>query len=116
MSVCREVGSYICGKTGITLFDYAFVEIGQSFISKAVPVILAMAEKRPKTIVVGLFLSMAVADMAESSSVSIGMMNMETRRMLDGKDVHFAERSLLPDERISRWIVARALEWTESLP
>jgi len=31
--------------------------------------------------------------------------------MFQGKDIYFAEEGLLPDERISEWIVDRTIEW-----
>ena len=115
-SMCREIGSHICAETGIDYFDYAFVGIGQSFISKGVPVILRTAEKCNRTIVVGLYLSMGVDNMAESSALSVGMMKIESKKILDNRNIHFAKRGILPDKRVARWVVDRAVEWVEGLP
>ncbi len=114
-SLCREIGSFVCAKTGIGCFDYAFVGIGQSFISEGVPVILGLAGECEKTIVVGLYVSMGVDDMANNSVLDTGMMKMESQEILDGKNIRFARQGLLPDKRIARWIVDRAVEWSESL-
>jgi len=114
-SMCRKIGSYVCARTGIPYFDYAFVEIGQSFIPEGVPVILRTADKCSKTIVVGTYLAMSVEDMAQNSSLHIGRMKIESGKIFAGKNVHFAKRGLLPDKRISEWIVDRAMEWVESL-
>ncbi len=112
-SMCREIGSYICGVTGIRYFDYAFVEIGQSFIADGVPVILKTADKCKKTIVVGIYLAMGVEDMAQNSILDIGGIKIESKKIFAGKNIHFSKRGLLPDKRISAWIVDRALEWAE---
>ena len=114
-ATCREVGSHICAETGIDYFDYAFVGIGHSFISEGVPVILKTAHKRSRTIVVGLYLSMGVDNMAENSTLSIGMMKIDSKHVFDNKNIHFAKRGLLPDKRIAEWIADRALEWVENL-
>jgi hypothetical protein len=110
-SMCREIGTYICAETGIKYFDYAFVEIGQSFISEGVPVILKASDRHKKTLVVGLYLSMGVDKMALDSTLSIGMMKMESKDIFIGKNILFAKRGLLPDKRISEWIADRAMEY-----
>ena len=110
-SMCREIGAYICAGTGIKYFDYAFVEIGQSFISDGVPVILKASDRYKKTLVVGLYLSMGVNKMALDSTLSIGMMKMESKDIFVGKSIFFAKRGLLPDKRISEWIADRAMEY-----
>ena len=110
-SMCREIGTYICAETGIKYFDYAFVEIGQSFISEGVPVILKASDRHKKTLVVGLYLSMGVDKMALDSTLSIGMMKMESKDIFIGKNIFFAKRGLLPDKRISEWIADRAMEY-----
>ncbi len=114
-SMCREIGSYICAKTGTNYFDYTFVEIGQSFISEGMPVILKTADKCKKTIVVGLYLVMSVEDMAQNSILHIGEIKMESKKMFAGNNIYFSKLGLLPDKRISEWIVDRAMEWVERL-
>lgn len=112
-SLCREIGSFICARTGIERFDYAYVEVGQGFIAEGIPAILRMEEKCDKTIVVGLYLSMGVERMANNSSLSIGMMKMDSAEVLKDKNIEFSKRGLLPDKRISEWIVGKALKWAE---
>ncbi len=97
--LCREIGSYICGKTGIKYFNYAFVEVGQSFLVDGVPVILKANEKYEKTIVQGLYLSMGVKSMSK-----------KYHEIFKDKNIIFSNKGLLPDKRVSKWIVKRALE------
>lgn len=114
-SMCKKIGFYICARTGISYFDYAFVEVGQSFITEGVPVILGAAGRCKKTIVIGLYLSMGVDNMAQNSVLRIGKMKIESKKIFVDKNVYFAKRGLLPDKRISEWIVDRALEYAEGL-
>jgi sirohydrochlorin ferrochelatase len=66
--LCRDIGSYVCSRTGIQHYDYALVEVGQ-------------------------------------------MMKLTAGEALRGSDVRYATRGLLPDPRISEWVVERAMEW-----
>lgn len=112
-NLCREIGSYICSKTGIDIFDYAFVEIGQSFINEGIPVILKTAEKRRKTIVVGIYVSMGVANMSQNTTLKLGNREIKGQEMLAGKNVLFAEQGLLPDKQVAEWISNMAAEWAK---
>lgn len=111
--LCGEIGSFICAKTGIENYDYAYVEIGQSFIAEGVPTISRMGAKCERTIVVGLYLSMGVDKMAHNSVLSMGRMQVESREALKDYNIIYAERGLLPDPRVSQWIIEKALEWVE---
>ena len=114
--ICGEIGSYICAKTGIEHYDYAYAEVGQTFIVEALPAIIRMAEKCDRTIVIGLYLSMGVDRMANNSVLSIGRMKMESKEILEGYTIVFADKGLLPDKRISQWIAQKGLEWAAELP
>lgn len=115
VSMCEEIGYYICSKTGIDYFDYSFVEVGQSFATEGVSVILESTEKKEKTIVIGLYLSMGVEKMANTSAFFMMGQKIETKKMFADKNIHFAKKGLLPDKRISEWLVDIALEWSEVL-
>jgi cobalamin biosynthesis Co2+ chelatase CbiK len=112
-NLCLEIGSYITAKTGIHCFDYAFVEVGQSFLSHGVPIILKTAEKCKRTIVVGLYLALDIEAMAKSISFNSHMMKLDGNTLFKDKNIVFSDKGLLPDKRISEWIVDRAVEWIE---
>ncbi|MHA1414564.1 MAG: sirohydrochlorin chelatase, partial [Promethearchaeota archaeon] len=114
-SMCREIGYYVCAKTGIEYFDYAFVEIGQSFATEGVSTILKATERKEKIIVVGLYLSMGVERMASTSALFMMGKKTETKKLFADKNILFAKRGILPDKRISEWIVEIAIEWVEGL-
>ena len=107
----NETGNYILGKTGIEYFDKAFVEVGQSFSIDGVSPIIKAFENKKKVIVVGMYLSMGVKNMAENSGFIMMGRTIESKKMFEGKNIVFAEHGLLPDKRIAEWIVDRAVEW-----
>lgn len=111
----NETGNYILGKTGIEYFDKAFVEVGQSFSIDGVSPIIKAFENKKKVIVVGMYLSMGVKNMAENSGFIMMGRTIESKKMFEGKNIVFAEHGLLPDERIAEWIVDRAVEWLKNL-
>lgn len=109
--LCNETGNYILGKTGIDYFKKAFVEVGQSFAIDGVNPILKASENKKKVIVVGMYLSMGVKKMAENSGIIMMGRTIESKKMFEGKNIIFANDGLLPDKRITEWIVNRAVEW-----
>jgi len=115
-SICADVGSYICAETGIARFEYALVEIGQSFPTEGLDAVAKAAEDSERTLVIGMYLSMGVDMMARNASVSTGLMEFGIDDVIGDKDVRFAERGILPDPRVVEWIVDRADEWLKDRP
>ena len=111
--LCREIGSYVCSRTGIQHYDYALVEVGQSFPTKGIAAIARAAEKAEHVLVVGLYLSMGVEGMAERSVLDMGMMKLTAGEAFRGRDIRYATKGLLPDSRIAEWVVERAMEWVD---
>ncbi len=110
-NLLRETGNYILGKTGIQYFDHAFVEAGQSFTVNGVPVILKAGEMKKRVLVLGVYVSMGVRKMSETSGLIMMGHTMDAKKMLEGKAISFADQGLLPDRRINQWIVDRTIEW-----
>jgi hypothetical protein len=108
-SLCREIGDYIISKTGIKYFDYSFIEVGQSFMQKGVPTILKVSDKSKKTIVVGLYLSKSAED------IFLKSIKEENKKIFKDKHIYFSKHPILPDRRVSQWIVDRAMEWLNTL-
>ncbi len=110
-----ETGNYILGQTGIEYFDKAFVEVGQSFATNAVNPILKASKKKNKVIVIGMYLSMGIKNMANSSGYLMMKRTIETSKIFEGKNIYFAEDGLLPDKRIVKWIVDRSVQWLKMI-
>jgi hypothetical protein len=58
-----------------------------------------------------MYLSMGVKNMANNSGYLMMGHTIKTNKMFEGKNIYFAEDGLLPDKRITEWIVDRAIEW-----
>ncbi len=107
---CKKAGAYICAKSGITKFDYAFIEVGQSFETEGLPCILGMAENCERVIVLGLYLSLAPGQIA-SRYLSQQKLNND---WFSRQNIYFSDKGLLPDDRLKDWIVERILEWIKA--
>lgn len=103
--LCRRVGAHICGKTGITWFDWALVEMGQSFYSEGLSTIYRAGEARPAVLVIGLYLSVGVDRLASRWGQLTLHGDDQPRRPLQGLNVKFSRRGVLPDSRVSAWIL-----------
>ena len=110
-NISDEICDYISAKTGIDYTANGFIGIGQEFTSKGVPVIMKASDKKDRTIVVGMYLSMGVERMANNSASFFMGEKQETKELFKDKNIVFAKRGLLPDKRIAEWIVERAVEW-----
>lgn len=107
----NETGNYILGKTGIEYFDNAFVEVGQSFAIDGVNAILKASENKKKVIVVGMYLSMGVKNIAKNSGIVMMGKTLESEKMIEGENIVFDRTGLLPNKKITEWIVDRVIEW-----
>lgn len=110
-SLANEAGNYILGKTGIECFDKAFVEVGQSFGIDGVETILNAAHKKDRIIVVGMYLSTGVNNMPAKSGIVMMGHQINSQTMLEGKNIVYSDKGLLPNDKITEWVVDRANEW-----
>ena len=110
-ALCNEIGVYVCAHTGIEYFDHALVEVGQSFATEGLGAIAQATEHAERTLVVGLYLSMGVENMAKSAMVRSGMMTISAEDVLKDEDIRYGGQGVLPDPRVAAWAVERAGEW-----
>ena len=107
----KQTMTYICGKTGLSYADYAFVHVGQSYDTHGVGVIAEAAGHRKKVIVVGAYLSMGVDGMHKRFLKTFPMKAMAMPGLtnpLEKADIAFSTDGLLPDKRVAEWIVSAA--------
>ncbi len=113
-NLVEETQNFILAKTGIDYSTHAFVEVGQSFSTDGVSAILQASNHKNRVIVVGMYLSMGVKRMANKPAPLVMMgLCMDTKKFFKGKNIVFTQNGLLPDARITQWIVERANEWLE---
>ncbi len=104
--LCRRAACYVCGKTGITHADWAFVEVGQSYMTEGIPAIMSAADSKKRVLVVGIYLSLSPKRLHER-----WIKKSEARfEPPEGTEIVFAERAFLPDNRTVPWILKNARE------
>ncbi len=104
-SMMRRITSYICGKTGISYADWAFVEMGQGY-HKAASAIVAAGRHRKRIIVIGCYLSMGVTKMHRLYLSKLKKMHCPNP--FTGINIVTADRGVLPDPMVARWIAETA--------
>lgn len=104
----RKLVTYLCGKTGITYGDYAFVHVGQAYALHGVPVIAAATEHRPRVLVVGCYLAMGATTMHQRYERAPTSRDIPMPNFLAGKDVVTSPAGLLPDPLVVEWIIRTA--------
>lgn len=103
----RRLTTHYCGTTGINYGDWAFIGVGQEYLSQGVPAIQAALEHKKRVIVVGVYLS--------SSASKIHQRCVATLRQRGAKAEPFEkDRVVLSDEGIIghpeslRWVLDTA--------
>ena len=112
-SLITEVGAGLCAKTGIGYFDYAFIGMGQGFLSEGVPAIRRAQDKSDRVLVLGLYMVSGAAGITQRWMARLGHTSKDGLEFFAGENVVFEERGLLPDRKIAEWIVDKATDWAE---
>jgi cobalamin biosynthesis Co2+ chelatase CbiK len=107
----NETGGFISEQIGIEYFDKAFVGIGQSFDVNGVKPILRAAGEKERVIVMGMYLAMGVENMAKTSGYFMNEHTTKINNLFEGKNIYFAKEGLLPNQRITQWIVNKSIHW-----
>ncbi|MDD2245576.1 MAG: CbiX/SirB N-terminal domain-containing protein [Proteiniphilum sp.] len=110
-NIANKAGNFILAKTGIEYFKNAFVEVGQSFAVNGINAILDASSQKNKVIVVGMYLASGVEKMPQRSGIMMMGRSVESKEMLKGKNIVYSNKGLLPNAKITGWIVDRAVEW-----
>ena len=100
-----EIGMEVCGRTGITYFDWAGVAVGQKFREEGLPVLKKAAARRHRVLVVGVYQGLSAKRMLKGFSKG---RNGENAELLEDLPLVASDESILPDERVVVWILKSA--------
>lgn len=92
-----------CGTAGIADGDYAFIEIGQSYLSEGVGAIRDALERKPRVIVVGVYVS------SSAESIHRRMTAGDRENPLEGAAVVFSDRGAISHPATRRHVLQTAL-------
>jgi len=98
----ERVGDKVKDNTSIDKYDFAFVEMGQHFKQNAIPKIEKLQKDGYKVILQGIYLS---------SGADIILRIGGSANLLQDDNIVVGKEGLLPDSRVSSWIVDRITEW-----
>lgn len=98
----ERVEDKVKDNTSIDKYDFAFVEMGQHFKENALPKIEKLQKNGYKVILQGIYLS---------SGADIILRIGGNAKMLQDDNIVVGKEGLLPDSRVSSWIVDRITDW-----
>lgn len=108
-ALMKRITYHICGKTGITYADWAYVHVGQGYRAHGVPAIMTAAENRKRVLLVGCYVSMGAAGMHKRfMSRPTRIHGMALPNPLKDKDIVTAKHGLLPSPAVAKWIAKTA--------
>ena len=110
-ALMKRITHYICGKTGISYADWAYVHVGQGYAAHGVGAIATAAEHRKRVLLVGCYVSMGPAGMHKRyMKRPTKIHGMALANPLKGMDIVAAKHGLLPNPRVANWIAKTAGE------
>jgi len=100
----RETATCCCGETGINQADWAYIGIGQEYLTQGVGAIRSALEHKKRVLVVGLYVSTCAAKIHQRS---VGARPRGTRASdpLLGKDVAFSGEPIIAHPELLRWVL-----------
>ncbi|MDR0521292.1 MAG: hypothetical protein LBH00_05510 [Planctomycetaceae bacterium] len=114
--VMRRLLVEAVGSKGITLGDWAFCEVGQSYRQNVVPVIQEMAKNRKRVLVVGFYLVSSAKSItnaglktgARPAGYGTGANTDAPKDPFEGIDVRFSEKGVIDHPYAPQWVLQTA--------
>lgn len=103
----RDITSYCCGEAAINDADWAYIGVGQEFLSQGMGAILAAAERKKRVIVVGIYVSTSAAKI-QKRVTKPGHHGQPATGALAHRDVVFAEGAIVDHPQFLNWVLDSA--------
>jgi len=102
----RRVTTYCCGEAGIGYGDWAFIGIGQEYLTHAVPAIRTALEHKKRVLVVGLYVSFSAAKIHRR----VVAMHQRDKEFdpFRGKEVVLSDEAIIGHPDLLRWVLDAA--------
>ena len=112
-SAAKRVATFCCGQTGIDYADWAFVEMGQSFVHDGGGAIARALEEKERVLVVGLYVSStakSIAGRALSGKKAHGPMGMSTENPFDPERLALSGEGIIAHPATADWVIETAMD------
>lgn len=104
----RRITTYCCGQTGIDYGDWAFVEVGQSYLSHGVPAIMAARKHKSRVLVVGIYVSSSAQAIHERAIARTANSHTHVVEFFEENDVVFSREGLVRHPAAVQWVLDAA--------
>ncbi len=102
----RQVTTYCCGEAGISYGDWAFIGMGQEYLTQGVPAIKTALEHKKRVLVVGLYVASSAATIHRR--VAATQQRDKGFDPLRGKDVALSDETIIGHPAFRRWVLEAA--------
>lgn len=106
----QNTGDTVAQRTGVSYAGYAFVGMGQHFYQDLLPVAQNAAKTHKTILLQGIYLANGVKGMSMIALTDKKQKKYQ-EEMPKEADFVYGTDGLLPDTRVCKWIVDRAVEW-----
>lgn len=103
----RRITTYCCGEAGIGYGDWAFIGVGQEYLSQGVPSVETALQHRKRALVVGIYLSTSAAKI-HARRVAAMPHREAGVDPFTGKDVALSEGAIIQHPAFLGWILDSA--------
>lgn len=113
----RRITTYCCGQSGIDHANWGFVEMGQAYGHKGLPLILDAGEAKKRVLVVGIYVSSSAKSIHGRGMMMVPkMMGEDSSKALEGIDVVFSEEGFVKHPKAVQWVLDAAQSALDPLP
>jgi hypothetical protein len=107
-NLMRRITTYCCGQAGIDYGDWAFVEVGQSYIQEGIPSIVEAARHKKRVLVVGMYVSSSARTIHERAMGRTPDASSRFARFFQEHDVEFSTQGVVTHPDAVRWVLETA--------
>lgn len=112
----RRIATYCCGRAGIDYGDWAYVEVGQSYLKEGVPAIMKAAAQKKRVLVVGLYVSSSAMSIHQRGTKGLHSTPPAIARFFKGHEVAFSKEGVVAHPDALGWVLKAAQSALEPPP
>lgn len=109
----EQTGNVVAARIGVKFSGYTYVGMGQHFYHDFLPLAKKVSKIAKRVVVQGIYLSNGLNGMT-TFSLKDATQKKYAREFPKNVTFLYSDKGLLPDNRITEWIVDRASEWINS--
>lgn len=112
----RRIVTHCCGRSGIDYGDWAYVEVGQSYLKEGVPTVMKAAARKKRVLVVGLYVSSSAMSIHQRGTKGLHSTPPAIARFFKGNEVALSKEGVVTHPDALAWVLQAAQSALEPVP